>query len=268
MKPIYWKNIPEELARLPNWVVWKHGKVPYVAGTYRQASVTNPNAWRSFGLALDTVRSGHADGIGFVFTNSPFAGVDLDHCIRGGQLAPWADAIIMQLNSYTEVSPSDAGLHIILRADLPSGRRRCNVELYSSGRYFTMTGHVWGCHHIIHQRQVELRALYDQLAPRPPPIPNRQRGHGGDSQTVLDKALLASNGAKFARLYAGNTDRYRSHSEADLALCSMLAYWSNSDQVVMDSLFRDSGLYRPKWDIVHSSTGQTYGQMTIQKAMS
>lgn len=261
-------NIPAELRALPNWVTWNPDKAPRIPGSHRfRASVTNPNTWRSFDQAIADIPTWY-HGIGFVFTNTPYAGIDLDKCIQGNHLLLWACNILNSLNSYAEVSPSGAGIHIIVRADLPSGRHRGSVELYSSGRYFTMTGHVWRSHNTIHSRQTELRAIYDQLAPKPAPAPNPQRGHGGDSHTVLQKALSARNGVKFGKLYAGNTDRYKSPSEADLALCSMLAYWSNGNQAIMDALFRNSALYRPKWDVIHNAAGQTYGQMTITRALT
>ena len=65
---------------------------------------------------------------------------------------------------------------------------------------------------------------------------------------VIRKALSASNGERFSRLWYGDTSGYGSHSEADLALCGMLAFWTGGDAARIDTLFRQSGLYREKWD--------------------
>ena len=76
------------------------------------------------------------------------------------------------------------------------------------------------------------------------------------------------NGEKFQDLWEGRWQQYRwfpSQSEADMALCSMLAYWTDSDADQIDRLFRQSALYRPKWDEPRGAT--TYGQLTIQKAL-
>ena len=66
-------------------------------------------------------------------------------------------------------------------------------------------------------------------------------------------------------LYSGNISEFGSHSEADLALCSLLAFWCNRDAVQIDRIFRSSGLMREKWDERHGA--QTYGQMTISEAV-
>jgi hypothetical protein len=79
---------------------------------------------------------------------------------------------------------------------------------------------------------------------------------------VVQKALSASNGERFARLWAGDTSGYGSHSEADLALCGMLAFWTGGDATRMDSLFGQSGLYRKKWD------RENYRNRTIAEALS
>jgi hypothetical protein len=38
------------------------------------------------------------------------------------------------------------------------------------------------------------------------------------------------------------------HSQADLALCNELAKWCGPDHARIDALFRESGLYRGKWE--------------------
>lgn len=81
---------------------------------------------------------------------------------------------------------------------------------------------------------------------------------------MVEQAHGAANGAKFSSLWAGGLAGYTSHSEADLALCNILAWWSH-DARQMDRLFRRSGLWRPKWDERHGKG--TYGEMTIAKAL-
>src|SRR5262249_4228846 len=83
---------------------------------------------------------------------------------------------------------------------------------------------------------------------------------------LIEHAKSATNGAKFSRLWAGDTSGYPSQSEADLALCSILAFWTCRDAARIDHLFRQSRLIRPKWDEQHGD--DTYGQMTIAKAIS
>lgn len=150
--------IPQELRDLDQWVGWrgewrvdasgkrKWTKIPTIAGTDANASSTNPETWCSFEAALDAYEAGVGSGLGFVFTaNDSFVGVDLDHARDKdtGMVAVWAQDIIDNMDSYTEVSPSGTGVHIIVRGTLPNGRRRKDdVEMYSTGRFFCMTGAV------------------------------------------------------------------------------------------------------------------------------
>lgn len=145
------ENIPEELRRRPQWIVWKleerdgePTKVPYIAGGVGRAKSTEMMTWRSFEEAVQALESGRYDGVGFVFcSGDPFAGVDLDGCRdpETGELEEWAEEIVEALGGYTEVSPSGTGVHIIVRGKAPN-KKRDRVEAYSSERYFTMTGRV------------------------------------------------------------------------------------------------------------------------------
>jgi len=89
-----------------------------------------------------------------------------------------------------------------------------------------------------------------------------------DDDDLLEKARTASNGEKFEQLWNGNTVGYDSHSEADMALCCLLAFWTGGDPMQMDHLFRQSGLHREKWDEVHYADGSTYGKKTIERAIA
>ncbi len=82
-----------------------------------------------------------------------------------------------------------------------------------------------------------------------------------DDRDLLDKASAASNGASFDALWRGDLSGYGSASEADLALCNHLAFWTGGDPARIDSLFRQSGLMRDKWD------REDYRDRTIAKAL-
>jgi hypothetical protein len=88
-----------------------------------------------------------------------------------------------------------------------------------------------------------------------------------DDEKLLDLARNARNGAKFVALFDnGDITGYKSQSEADAALCSILSYWTNGDAGRVDRLFRLSALYRPdKWDSIRVR-GATYGDATIRFA--
>jgi len=185
-------------------------------------------------------------------------GVDLDGCLdpETGEIEGWAQEIIDELDSYAEISPSGTGVHVLVRGSLPPGRnRKGRFEAYDQGRYFTVTGrHLAGTPKTIEGRQEQLERVVRRVLGSP----ENENGHSpnGSAPTPNDltdeemvrKALAASNGERFARLWSGDTGGYESHSEADLALCGMLAFWTGGDPARIDALFRSSGLYREEWE--------------------
>jgi putative DNA primase/helicase len=147
--PVRVENIPQELKVRPQWVVWKAvgrkpDKVPYSAQDGLKASSTDLLTWSSFEEAHETLETGLFSGLGFVFSSAdPFTGIDLDGCVNKetGEVAVWAMEIVRHFESYTELSASGTGLHIIVRGEIPN-RKKDEVEVYSSKRYFTVTGHI------------------------------------------------------------------------------------------------------------------------------
>jgi len=147
--------LPDEIRSTSRAVVWKRErrngkstKVPYQPGRPAEhARVDDPETWGAFDVALGNVEDGKADGVGFVLGDG-IVGIDLDGCRdpETGELEDWAQRIVEDLDSYTEVSPSGTGLHILVRGFLPPGRRRRGpIEMYAGGRYFTVTAeHVEG----------------------------------------------------------------------------------------------------------------------------
>ncbi|KTG30225.1 phage NrS-1 polymerase family protein, partial [Haloferax profundi] len=193
-----------------------------------------------------------------------------------------AQDIIDRLDSYTEVSPSGTGYHVLIKGELPNGRnRRGHIELYDTARFFTVTGdRVDNTPGQVKRRQDALEAIhreYVQLhSENKDPERDEHTSVRDDANTtpavsledneLLKKAKNASNGPKFERLWNGNTAGYDSNSEADMALCCLLAFWTGGDTTQMDTLFRQSGLLRAKWDEVHYADGSTYGEKTIERA--
>src|SRR5829696_7517591 len=269
---------------LRQWLCWrsverngKPTKIPYSPLTGQRASSTTPGTWAGYEEAVRACKEHGYGGIGFVFTGEDdLCGVDLDGCLdpETGEIEGWAQEIIEELSSYTEISPSGTGVHILVRATLPAelGRnRKGRFEAYDRDRYFTVTGkHLAGTPQNIEGRQEELRGVVGRVfgeestnghkEPREATEP--PENNGLSNEKIVQKALSASNGERFARLWAGDTTDYGSHSEADLALCGMLAFWTGGDAATMDSLFRHSGLYRKKWD------REDYRNRTIAEALS
>jgi len=290
--PVDTEAVPDPLVDRSQWICWRAEdrdgnttKVPVDPKTGRFASTTDDRTWSDFETALEYAMTGAADGLGFVFTaTDPLVGVDLDDCRdpeTGRPLEP-ALAIVTQLDSFTEVSPSGTGYHVILEGDLPKGRNRHgSIEMYDQSRFFTVTAeHVDGTPTSINDRQAELEAIHEEFvaeeddtkddavdADRTETANQRQPIELEDEE-LLKKSRSAGNGAKFDRLWRGNIQGYDSQSEADMALCCLLAFWTGGDRLQMDRLFRGSGLIRGKWDDVHHADGSTYGEKTIERAIA
>jgi primase-polymerase (primpol)-like protein len=265
-------RLPAELRACAQWLVWrvelrngKPTKVPYAVDG-RPASTTDPSTWATFLEAVSALRRDDVAGLGFVFTAAdPFVGVDLDGALDGDRAAPWAAEVVAELDSYTEVSPSGRGLHVLVRGELRGdGNRRGPVEIYDRGRYFTMTGRVYEGRASIRDRQGELDAVHEHHVARHLAVaaPPQVAPVDVDDRELFERAMRAKNGALFTRLWQGRTEGYSSRSEADLALVSVLVFWTGGDEGRVDRLFRASGLYRPKWD-----RGE-YRQATIDRALA
>ena len=137
-------NIPSELRQDNSWVCVKNAsKVPYNCSSFRYASPSDPNTWNSFEMALNQVYSGKFDGLGYCFHDNGIVGIDIDAGFdEEGFLSDLAVDIMKHCESYTEISRSGRGVHILVKGMLPfnGANNRAGVEIYKTGRYFIMTG--------------------------------------------------------------------------------------------------------------------------------
>ena len=145
--------------------------------------------------------------------------------------------------------------------------------MYDRLRFFTVTGNWVPITPLaVESRQAALDALHARVF-LPTPT-GKTKPHrcifdlGLDDATLIERAMRAKNGGKFSALWRGDfSGLYPSQSEADLALCSCLAFWASGDPGRVDQLFRQSNLFRPTWDQRHYADGRTYGQATIERAL-
>lgn len=238
------QNIPPELRALKQWVVSGASKIPFNPRTGAVASPTDPNTWGSF---EEAVNSG-APNIGFVLTaDDPYCIIDLDDK-PSKPATPEQKArhqqILAHFDSYTELSTSSTedhkGYHIVVKGSIPSGVNRDGVEMYSSLRYIIMTGNVVKALPIADHYQPTLDAMYGQMKPEET-VELMEVEEVTDDRDIVEMAMAASNADKFNALCAGEINDYPSQSEADLALLSIFAYYSRSDEQVR-RLFRMSAL--------------------------
>jgi primase-polymerase (primpol)-like protein len=272
--PVILDNIPIALCQRQQFGVWQFeefadeetgevwwDKIPINARTGWRASSTNPQTWSAFDVAARAYERGGYDGLAyFLHRDAGIVGIDLDKCraVASGAIERWARHIVDKLHTYTELSPSARGLRSFVFGKLPPrDRREGRFECYESARFLTLTGHRLGrTPPTIEHRQAELIEIHTEIfAARvarrnatPPPPGGGYVPHNLSDLAIIEKAGTARNGAKFRRLYSGDISGHNSHSEADAALCSMLAFYVGPDPARIDELFRGSGLMRAKWD--------------------
>ena len=274
-------------------------KIPINPHTGDFASTKDSDTWTSYQEAKEAHQSSviQTDGLGFVFTEAdPFCGIDLDETPIDK-----ATEIIEKLQSYTEQSPSgitgDIGnFHILCKGFVPNGGNRgdlnsdtdsdAHIEMYDTARFFTVTGERSSIEatHTVENRAKEVYDIHSQYIAEDTEPQSEAGGSGFDSsegkgktventtsetdlsnEDIISLAQSASNSDSFSRLWKGHTGGYESHSEADLALCNLLAFYTGCDTHQMDELFRQSGLMRNKWN--EQRGGQTYGEKTLSKAV-
>lgn len=282
---IYRSKALDELKQYNNWICWEAvpqprkddpdhiGKKPINPVTGKLASSTDPATWTDYNTAVQA--SKYYGGIGFVFTSTPYFGIDLDkidedlNAYDKGDTNNIVTEFISSLQSYAELSQSGKGIHIICKGTLPAGGRRCgNVEMYETGRYFTMSGKCIA-DYPINDCTESIKPLHKKYIGAEPSAPSPMLSYtpiSVDVQDRLDKLRKSRQGALFDALMAGDITGYTSNSEADLALCNILAFWLGCDAELIDNVYRTSGLMRDKWD--RRQSGSTYGKLTVQKAIS
>jgi hypothetical protein len=153
------ENIPELLREQPQWLCWKAGptkpngkfdKVPVDPRTGRNINGRDRANWLTFARAMDACCNGLADGIGFALSDQhPIVldGVDFYLTVADfDQSTANMDELLVMWRElgkpFVEVSPSNNGLHMwgLCRSPLRGGNAGGGRELYSGGRFVTMTG--------------------------------------------------------------------------------------------------------------------------------
>lgn len=278
-----------ELEQKAIWVVWryevekgKRRKVLYSIKTKRRCG-TNfgyHDTWATYKEVLNARNTMKADGIGFIIPKG-YAVIDLDH--KNDDDALLQD-ICKSISSYTELSPSGEGRHIICKLDvskLPQKEGKWDseyfmknsnieVEFYAGGftnRYMTYTKNV--------SRDLPICDCTDSILwflekymrkdtykiVKETPLGNGEYREL-DDMDIICTARRAKNAEKFSALYdRGDISSYGSSSEADLAECSILAFYTGGNPETVDRLHRAGALMRDKWD------REDYREATIQKAI-
>ncbi len=268
------ENIPDELKNLKQWVCFKAvpkeghwGKQIFSPVTGDFAKTNDHATWTDFKTALQYADRCGMDGLTFALSEG-IVFIDIDDIeSKPEETQKELAALCEELNTYCESSVSGKGLHFLCKGKLPPRARKKldskGLEMYDTLRFVCMTGNIVdGCDRI--------RDLSETIGD----INRRYLGKPYEEQvrrsiaTVTDNALIDSirqskQAGKFERLYRGDWSEYDSQSSADFALVRIISFWTQ-DAGQIDSIFRTSGLYRPKWD----KSGGYYGKRTIEQALS
>jgi primase-polymerase (primpol)-like protein len=289
-------NIPNELKKLKQWVLWKkvrkNGKLtkePFQT-TNKHAKVNDPTTWTDFETAK-AANNGNFNGIGFMFAEDDgFTGIDIDaikdkdgnqitKIIESGKIVnDFAQKIVDQFASYTEITQSGNGLHIIIYGKKPEKgckkvlkEKECEIEMYSQSRFFVMTGNVFN-NRPIQKKQNELLKLHNEVFGSNGQVPKQSTTNHNNNNVDIKMVYERINRSKQANiiqnmLNGGKAGKDWSFSERDQSLCNHLAFFSNKDPYIIDQIIRNNPVYRKKWDNPHYEDGTTYGQETINKAL-
>jgi putative DNA primase/helicase len=245
------------------WINWGYvqrekgiTKIP-MGKNGRAINVNNPKCHKTFKEATKIHTQNHSlfSGIGFVFTeDDPFVSIDLDSV---NMWYGWQE-IIKKMDSYTEISPSGNGYHIVVEGFFPGEMNGCKIgshkdggiEIWDNGHFLTITLDVFDEYYEVNSRQEELNWLV----------------RGMDDKGLMNKILVSEYSQKFQHLWEGrwSLEGFASQSEAELSFCRILAN-NHCPMHQIDRLYRRSKLRRDKWTEKRGT--ETYGLWTLKKAL-
>jgi hypothetical protein len=174
------ERVPEALVDRRRWICWQYAeggdkKPPYDPETGERASIHDAETWSDFETALERLREGNCDGIGFVLTeDDSITGFDFDDCRdpETGEIEPEVEDIIERLDSYSEVSPSGTGIHTLVIGEKPEeygSKGGSHIEVYDAARYFTVTGnHLEETPETVESRPDELQRICEVYLSKTP----------------------------------------------------------------------------------------------------
>lgn len=251
-------------------------KMPISAnGTPTGCSPEYEYTWTTYDEAMDSVEQHGYDGVGFAVPPGVFF-LDIDHRNRNDSLV---QKFLKRFDTYAEYSVSGEGFHVYGKCDMTripvevsnngqvklsrefyTKNPKSGIELYIGGitnRFSLFTGNVICDKPIADCTDAILQTL--ELDMRRPFVGEKdtdankresQAAYSADDIGDIVASLKAQkNGNKFSSLYdRGDTSAYRSHSEADAALCAMVAFRVGNNPKMIDEVFRTSALYRKKWE--------------------
>ena len=257
--------VPDEMKARPNWVVvktwWnaekgKYNKRPVNCNSDKgeYAESDNPETWTTFDNALKYLKEKGGTTVAYALDGKDnISCIDLDRCYdENGQPSALAKEVLSKCGkTYAEKSVSGNGLHIFGKTsgmDIRTFSKDGDLEFYQKEHFIAMTGDGAGYSRLESFDTPEMKGLLSRKCEKREEWKGVCKGVNGLStmtdRDVVEKASNAKNGDKFKRLYAGE-DLQNNHSNSDMSLMNLLAYWCNRDKEQMLRIFATSGLFRP-----------------------
>lgn len=279
------EKIPMRLRQMKRWVLWAGNKIPICATT--GAATGSEKDWYDYDFVYNKLKQDNLkkySGMGFFFKEGDgIVGIDIDNCIVDGQIDDFANEIIEKFNGYTEITPSQTGVHIIVLGDVESAFKKSNVykhiglEIYKTGRYFTFTGNRINVG-VARDRTAELKQLIDRFKPKNNDIQKMNYKCNTLTGSDADVITLVENSK-----YYNNILNEPDLSDRDFYYAQLLAYFTKKDIHQMERIFRnsvfmyghtkkkmvrgkivDTGIEYNKFDSPRGNS--TWGMITLQKA--
>ena len=243
--------IPQELKNLKLFVGYDAQKRPINPATGRFANSTDSATCGTFEEAEASLQQyKNIVGLGIVLGETEqgtICGLDIDNCFdEEGNIAPVAQDIIDALNTYTEFSPSKKGIHCLFYAEKKGSSCKVSnvdgckcIEMYDTGRYFTLTGDVLN-NKSIENRQMECDCVYDMFFE--PFAGTKPKEFNLPTNCQTDEKLLKSGLKRDAVLksYWDGDRPFEDESSNDMGFMSKLMFWCNNNVDLAISSFVSS----------------------------
>ena len=265
----------QELKAQKIWVCWRYTMVkgrrtkkPF--STYGTATGTDEphsHSWVTYDEAVSAAKDKGFDGIGFIIPKG-YAFLDIDHRHMED---PLVQTMLRRFDTYVEHSVSGEGIHFYGKCDfdkmplVPDKKGKLKLdkvyytknpntemELYIGGatnRFAVYTGNSVCDVPLADCTAAILTTLDKNMRRVEKKKYSAKRDGDKNIYNIISKLREQKNGDKFSALFDyGDITGYGSPSEADAALCALIAFRTGTDAETLDAIFRQSALYREKWE--------------------
>jgi hypothetical protein len=233
-------NIPDTLKQSALWCVWERdtkGKIPYNPRTGHRAKSNDPATFSDFETAYNTYQTGQYSGLGIGIFNG-IGAIDIDHCIDNNQFSNMASDVIHCMESYTEISPSGNGVHIVFTVDnfqynkdiYYINNHNKGLEVYISGatnKFITITGNKLNDNSMV-DGTPKLMEILDKYMKKSTPQFTAVSSSSSNNY-VPDFLKIGLEKDNKLKAYWNGARPHGNESEDDAGLMAKLLYWCNND---------------------------------------